>query len=133
VDQEQTPQERALELVRLVLPNWRPSDEHVLWAIRIAIAVAIVLGLLALIGNLFGITLWDWLKVLAVPITVGAAVPFLNWSQRKREEKLALQRSHDDALEGYLNQMSQLLTDQAHPLQRCLPGDKLTVVARSEP
>jgi hypothetical protein len=101
VDQEQTPQESALELVRWLLPNWRPSAEQVLWAIRIAIPVAIVLGLLALIGYLFAITLWDWMKVLAVPITVGAAVPFLNWLQQKREEKLALQRSHDDALEGY--------------------------------
>jgi uncharacterized protein YjbI with pentapeptide repeats len=131
VDQEPPPQERTLELVSRLLPNRRPSAEQGMWAIRIAVAVAIVLGVLALIGNWFGITLWDWLKVLALPITVGVAVPSLNWLQRKREERLALQRSQDDALEGYLNQMSQLLIDKEHPLQRCLPHDKFTFVARS--
>jgi hypothetical protein len=133
VDQEQEPRERSF--IRELIPDWRPTGEHKLRAARIAILVVVVvltvLLLLYLIGLLFGVTLWNVLKVMAVPITVGAAVPFLNWLQRNREEKLERQRAQDEALQAYLEQMSQLLTDKERPLHRCQPSDKLSFVARS--
>jgi hypothetical protein len=131
VDEEQTPQERALQLVRWLLPNWRPSEKQILWVIRIAVVVAIVLGVLALIGNSFGITLWDWLKVLAVPITLGVAVPVLNWLQKKRELEVAKQDARDRALQAYLDQMSQLLLDKFRPLSKAQQGSAVSTVARA--
>ncbi len=68
VDQEHTPQERARELVRLLVPDWRPTAQQVLWAVRIAI----VLSLLVAIGYPYDITLWDWLKLLIVPAVIAA-------------------------------------------------------------
>src|SRR5829696_7350676 len=82
---QQQPREPALDLLRLLVADWQPTAVQILWAIRIAVAVALVLGVLALIGYSFDITLWDWLRVLAVPVTIGAAVPWLNWLQKKRE------------------------------------------------
>jgi sortase A len=83
VDQEQKPRERSF--IRELVPDWHPTREQKLWAVRIAIVLVVVLGILTFIGLPFGITLWEWLKLLAVPITVGAAVPLLNWLQKKRE------------------------------------------------
>jgi hypothetical protein len=41
------------------VPEWRPTLRQVLWTIRIAI----VLGVLIAIGHSYGITLWDWIKL----------------------------------------------------------------------
>lgn len=53
-----------------------------LWAPRPAIIViGVMLGRLLFpygLSLIFRLTLWNVLKVLAVPITVGAAVPLLN-------------------------------------------------------
>jgi hypothetical protein len=80
--EQQTSAQRALELIRVLLPNWQPTTQDVLRWIRVALAVGLailgVLLILDVIGLLFGITLLKLLKVLAIPITVGAAVPLLN-------------------------------------------------------
>lgn len=68
MDHKQTPQERALELVGLLVPDWRPTTTQVLWTIRIAV----VLGILIAIGYTYGITLWDWIKLLIVPAVIAA-------------------------------------------------------------
>jgi uncharacterized protein YjbI with pentapeptide repeats len=49
---------------------------------------------------------------LAVPITIGAAVPLLNWLQRRRELDVEDQRAQDEALQAYLDQLTQLLVRQ---------------------
>jgi len=131
-----TPGERALELIRLLLPNWQqPRQEVLLRWIRIAIAVGVViLGVLLIldvVSSFFGIKHWNVLKVLAVPITVGAAVPWLNRQQKKREQEGENQRAQDEALQAYLNQMSQLLIDKERPLHRAVRGDELSTVARA--
>jgi hypothetical protein len=115
--EQQTPGQRALELVRLLLPNWQPTPQEVLRWIRIALAVGIViLGVLLsldVIGLLFGIALLNLLKILALPITVGAAVPLLNSLQKNRELMVELevedQRAQDGALQAYLDQMGDLI------------------------
>jgi hypothetical protein len=63
-------------------------------------------------SQFLGITVYQWLKVLAVPITVGAVVPWLNWLQRRRERYVDDQRAKDEALQSYLDKMSQLLIDE---------------------
>lgn len=98
------------------------------------IVVGTVFGvwiLLSVVSLLFDKPLWDVLKVLAVPITVGAAVPLLNWLQKKRELDVGNQRAQDAALQAYLDQMSQLLTDNERPLGEVPPGDSLSTVARA--
>ena len=129
-DQRQ-PREQALALLKLLVPDEQPTAAQILWAIRIVVAVVIVLGVLVLIGSSFGITLWDWLRVLAVPVTIGVAVPWLNWLQKERELEVEQKRAADEALQAYLDQMSQLLTDRGRPLHRAQPGDSLSTVARA--
>src|SRR3712207_2167458 len=90
-DQQRTPGElageRAREVVNLLVGVWSPSVQQVLQWIRIAVAVCsvllVVLLVLYVIGLAFGIPLLNLLKILAIPITVGAAVPLLNWLQKK--------------------------------------------------
>jgi hypothetical protein len=88
----------------------------------VSIILLAVLLILYLVGLLFGVTVLNLLKILAVPITLGAAVPLLNWLQKKRELDVEYQRSQDEALEAYLDGMSQLLTDKERPLHRAQPG-----------
>jgi hypothetical protein len=114
-EKPRTPGERAGELVDLLVGDWRPSEQQILQWVRIAVAVGsvllVVLLILYVIGLIFGIPLLNLLTILAIPITVGAAVPLLNWLQKKRELDVEHQRAQDEALQAYLDQMSKLLTD----------------------
>jgi len=128
--------ERVYEFVKSLVADWRPpSEQQVLqWtrsALTVGFVVLVVLLILYVIGLLFGIRLLDLLKVLAIPITVGAAVPLLNWLQKKRELDVENQRAQDEALQAYLDQMSHLLTDKDRPLHRARQGDRLITVARA--
>src|SRR5215213_7663229 len=139
--EQQTPGQQALERIRLLLPNWQPTTQDVLRWIRLALIVGfVILGVLFIldvIGLLFGITLLKLLKVLALPITVGAAVPLLNWLQKKRELDVENQRAQDAALQAYLDQMAQLmLLDEADeakpkPLRKSEDGDEVRILART--
>src|SRR5215211_6221719 len=139
--EQQTPGQQALERIRLLLPNWQPTTQDVLRWIRLALIVGfVILGVLFIldvIGLLFGITLLKLLKVLALPITVGAAVPLLNWLQKKRELDVENQRAQDEALQAYLDQMAQLmLLDEADeakpkPLRKSAPRDEVRILARA--
>ena len=120
--------------------------------------VAAVLLVSILIGYGYGITLWDWIMVLAVPITVGGAVPLLNKLQKDREldieaerkgRELAIQEQYtqDTALQAYLDQMSQLMlleeADEAKPdeakakpfkpkpLRKSVRNDEVLILARA--
>jgi hypothetical protein len=148
--EQQTPGQRALELVRLLLPNWQPTPQEVLRWIRIALAVGIViLGVLLIldvIGLLFGIALLNLLKILALPITVGAAVPLLNSLQKNRELMVELevedQRAQDGALQAYLDQMGDLILhenlrqskndDNAREARTIARARTLTVLSRPD-
>lgn len=101
VDQEETPRERALYLLRLLVFGWRPTEVQVLWALRIII----LLGFLLLVGHAYHVTLWDWLDLLIVPVTIAAATTAgAAWFTRQREQ--------DAALQTYLDKMSELLVDK---------------------
>lgn len=132
--QQKTPRDRALDLITLVVPGWRPNTFQVLWTIRIAIIVVVVLFALLLtlsiIGSLFGIRLWNLLSVLAVPLTIGGAVPLLNWLQKRRELEREDQSAQDAALQAYLGAMSDLIID--HHL-RTSQSDEDTWAAARQP
>ena len=118
--------------------RWRPTRRQLLWA-------GAVVGLLAiaiLIGYRYGITLWDWIKLLIVPAVIAGGGLWFNRQQRERELEIAReqrdreveiadQRSQDEALQAYLDGMSQLLTDKDRPLHRAQLGDSLSIVARA--
>ena len=129
MEQEQKPQERSF--INELVPDWRPTREQVLWAVRIVIVIAVVLGLLTLIGLPFGITLWAWVKLLIVPAVLAAGGLWFNRQQRDREMEIAEQRGQDEALQAYLDGMSQLLTDKDQPLHQTPPGDILRMVAQA--
>src|SRR5215210_3309429 len=126
---QHTSGERALELIRLLLPDWPPTTQEVVRWVRIALAVGIVilsvLLILDVVSSIFDIKLWNLLKILAVPLTVGAAVPWLNWAQKKRElETQATQKerdlevadrqAEDAALHAYIDKMENMLNEHRH-------------------
>jgi uncharacterized protein YjbI with pentapeptide repeats len=129
VDQEQNPRERSF--IRELVPEWRPTRKQRLWTARVTIVLIVLLGILTLIGLPFGITLWEWMKLLIVPAVIAAGGLWFNRQQRDREMEIAEQRSQDEALQAYLDQMSQLLTDKDQPLHKAQQHDSLSTVARA--
>jgi len=78
-------------------------------------------------------TLWDWLKLLVVPAVLAIGGYFLNSSQNRATQAAAERRAQDEALQAYLDNMSEMLIpnkDQPS-LYRAHPGDSLSSVARA--
>jgi hypothetical protein len=100
-----TPRVRAEDLINLLVSDWRPTSQQVLWAIRIVI----VLSLLVAIGFYYGITLWAWIKLLIVPAVIAAGGLWFNRQQQERGLAIESQRAQDEALQGYLDKMTDLL------------------------
>jgi uncharacterized protein YjbI with pentapeptide repeats len=90
---------------------------------------------------------WDYLELLIVPAALAVGVAWLNWAQRKREREAEVaqqrreleiqdQRSQDESLQAYLDQLTQLLVTQGdHELirMRVDEGTREVIRARSEP
>jgi hypothetical protein len=133
VEPEKTPRERAEDLISLLVTDWRPTARQGLWVIRIVLAIVVVLGILTLVGQPFGITLWDWLKLLVVPAVIAGGGIWFNRQQRERELAIAERRTQEEALQAYLDQMSDLLTpNKDRPsLYDKDPPDSLRSVARA--
>jgi uncharacterized protein YjbI with pentapeptide repeats len=105
--------------------------------------VALLTGAL-LIGYRYDITLWDWIKLHIVPAVIAGGGLWFNRQQherelaiaseqRKREVAIAERRTQDEALQAYLDQMSNMLipkTDQPS-LYKARTGDSLSSVARA--
>jgi hypothetical protein len=111
----------------------KQSAESLVTRIRV-FWISNCLGLLAiavLIGYSYGITLWDWLKLLVVPAVITGVGIWFNRQQRERELEIAERRAQDEALQAYLDVMSQLLIDEQRPLRRAQIGDSLSCVARA--
>jgi hypothetical protein len=106
---------RQRSFIRELVPERPPTREQVLWAVRIAILLVVVLGILTLIGLPFDITLWDWLDLLVVPAAIAAGGLWFNAQQSKREQGIARQRAQDEALQEYLNKMGELILDKDSP------------------
>jgi hypothetical protein len=141
VQQEpKSPRDRAEDLINLLVADWRPTTRQVLWTIRIGI----ILSLLIAIGYSYEVTLWDWLKLLIVPAVIAAGGLWFNQQQQKRQQEDVLrqqdrgleienQRSQDEALQAYLDQMSAMLipnNGQPSLYDESLP-DSLRTVARA--
>jgi len=130
VEQEpQTARERAVLLLRATfLPGWHPTPgQRLVWAIR----GAIVLGVLVLIASAVDKTLWDWLGLLIIPVVLAIGGYLFNSSQNRATERATEQRAQDEALQAYLDHMSELLNNEKQPLHRAQPGDRLSALARA--
>lgn len=104
----QTARERVDLLLRATfLPGWRPTaSQRLVWAIR----GATVLGVLALIASAVDKPLWDWLDLLIVPVVLAIGGYLFNSSQNRAAQRAAELRAQDDALQAYLDDMTDMLT-----------------------
>jgi uncharacterized protein YjbI with pentapeptide repeats len=84
---------------------------------------------------------WDYLDLLIVPAALALGVYWLNRRQTERDQRaedaqqeraLAVesQRAQDEALQAFLNQMSELLLDKDRPLRQAEEGDEVQTLAR---
>ena len=122
-----TVRQQAEDLLSLLVADWRPSVQQVLWAVRIAV----VLSLIVAIGYFYDITIWDWIKLLIIPAAIAAAGVWFNQQQREREQDIARQHTQDEALQAYLDNISQLLTDKEPSLRDAQPDDEVRTLARA--
>ena len=111
-------------------------------AIFAGVAILLIYGYLERPGwvGSSGKQFWDYLDLLIVPAALALGVYWLNRRQTERDQQaedaqqeraLAVesQRAQDEALQAYLDQMSQLLIE--HPLRQASPSDNLSTVARA--
>ncbi len=73
--------------------------------------------------------LWDWLHLLIVPTVLGSALLWFNFSQSNSEQEIAVERTREDALQAYLDRMSELLLDRK--LGESAPQSEVREVARA--
>jgi hypothetical protein len=133
VDQQQQDGQRERSL-------WPPTREQVLWTVGIVALLTVVI----LIGYRYDVTLWDWIKLLIVPAVIAGGGLWFNRQQRdrelesareqrEREVEIAERRTQDEALQAYLDQMSDMLIPKTGQpsLYKARPGDSLSSVARA--
>jgi hypothetical protein len=116
------------------------------WKDHWPIAVLIVIGLVILVTA--GVRVWqswerpfwDWLELLIIPVVLGLGGIWFNNQARKSEQVLARQerkndreiaadRAREDALQRYLDRMSELILD--NNLRSSNAGDVVRDVARA--
>ena len=84
-------------------------------------------------------TLWDWMELILVPVVLAAGAALFTWlNDKRRQESEAqqarlqweteLDRSREDALQKYLDTMTDLLKDGLHESE---PDDVKRSIARA--
>jgi hypothetical protein len=73
--------------------RWRPTRRQLLWTG----GIVAVLTVSVLVGYRYGITLWDWFKLLIVPTVIAGGGIWFNRQQRERELESADRRAQDEA------------------------------------
>jgi len=117
--------------------RWRPTRRQLLWAS----ATFAFLTVAILIGYRYGITLWDWIKLLVVPAVLAGGGLWFNQQQRARELQLTAQREkadrrlaeldrQDAIVQSYLDQIGQLMLDKDRPLRQSEERDEVRTLAR---
>jgi hypothetical protein len=122
VEQEQqTPGNRIHSFIGELVPDWRPTREQMLWMIRIVIVLVGLLGILTLIGSAFGITLWDWLKLLIIPAVVAGGTLWFNQNQQARHQE---QQEHNEIVEALQGEKESGAYVAVQVREEGLPNDK---------
>jgi uncharacterized protein YjbI with pentapeptide repeats len=98
--------------------RWRPTGTQVLW---MGIGVVGVFAATVVFGGYYfewewtgypKRTPWDWLDLLIIPVVLALGGYLFNSSQNQATERAAERRAQDDALQAYLDKMSELLIDE---------------------
>ncbi len=78
-------------------------------------------------------TLWDWLDLLIVPAVLAIGGYLFTRSENRATQAAAERRAQDEALQAYLDHMSDMLIPGADQpsLYKAHPGDSLSSVARA--
>src|SRR4051794_7965739 len=108
-------------------PRWWPTRGQLLWAV----GIAAVLTVAVLIGYRYGITLWDWIKLLVVPAAIAIAGLWFNRQQQERQREAENERTRAGVLQAYLDKIGQSLLDKDRPLSQAVKGDDVSTLARS--
>jgi uncharacterized protein YjbI with pentapeptide repeats len=133
VEPQKTSRKRASKFIKdVVAPAWQPSRDQVLWATRIMFVLVVVLGILTLIGQPFDVTLWNWLKLLIVPVVLAVGGYLFTRSENRATQAAAERRAQDEALQGYLDHIGQLLLDKDRPLRQSKERDEVRTLARAQ-
>src|SRR5215470_14841031 len=53
-------------------------------------------------------TVWDWLQLLIIPFALAIIALLFNRAERKNEQRVASDNQQEAALQGYINEMSEL-------------------------
>jgi uncharacterized protein YjbI with pentapeptide repeats len=76
-------------------------------------------------------TLWDWLGLLVVPAVLAAGGYLFTRAESSSTREATEQRSQDEALQAYLDQMGQMLLDEDRPLRQSEEGEEVRSLARA--
>jgi uncharacterized protein YjbI with pentapeptide repeats len=126
-----------------VEPQQQSRRRKLIWVVGIGMALVVAIPLFG--GYFFGWewtgvvkdadfskrTLWDWLQLLIIPAVLAGGTIWFNRRQQQRDQQSAEQRAQDEALQAYLDHMSQLLADKERPLSSAQPDDNLSTMARA--
>ena len=137
----------ALLIVNLHPEIWKGLlEERILTLIAIGVSLTAIIVLLAIGGTSLGWTgfrnktVWDFLQLLIVPLMLVAIGLVFSLQQDARQQRvedqraeaereLAEQRAQDEALQAYLDQMSQLMLERK--LLEAEPGDPVHTLAQA--
>src|SRR5918995_2977366 len=90
-------------------PRWRPTRRQVLWTVGIVAALIVFV----LIGYRYGITLWDWIKILIVPAAIAIGVAWLNRAQERERQAQDAQREQEREAEAEQREREREATEEA--------------------
>ena len=113
------------------MPNWHPTREQLLWILRIVIVLIAILSILILVGLPFGITLWQWLDLLIIPVVLAIGGYLFTRSENRATRMATEQHTRDEALQAYLDQIGQMLLDKERPLRQSQDGDEERALGRA--
>ncbi len=75
-----------------------------------------------------GKTLWDWLQLLIIPVVLAIGGYFFNLTVSRNEREIALDNQREDALQQYIDKMSELLLNKN--LRESQPENEVRKIAR---
>ena len=81
-----------------------------------------------------GKTLWDWMQLFIIPISLSIGVFLLNRAERSNEREIAIDRQREAALQSYLDKIADLLlkeklrTTESEEVRNVARGRTLTVL-----
>jgi uncharacterized protein YjbI with pentapeptide repeats len=102
-------------------PLWqkvkKPLEVTVIVVVCVLVVALLVIIVLTYLFNvnvpgLRGRNLWDWLQLLIIPAVLAVGGYLFNYTTSRTEREIATDRQREDALQAYINSMSELLLDK---------------------